>query len=176
MRKTHCCALEKADEWSLGEAELEAFLLSQSASSVGNSYLQTGHQLCCLSHSVMQLLSQMWPQGIRVPFSLRSSQQIAQRGYSVSPVCSFFLQYLSVITISGSFSMESQEAGGVPCLPLSRSESLRMCWRISSPNPDLKFIMKLSLKVPSETPFEMLITGKNIVGEVLQMIILGLLA
>jgi hypothetical protein len=54
--------------------------------------------------------------------------------------------------------------------PLSSSEILRMAWSSSSLKPDLKFIMKLSLKSSLTSPK----IGKNKKeGSVLNIIILG---
>lgn len=125
---------------------------SYSASSVGNSYLQTGHWLCWWSHSPMHSLLNMWPQGSIVAFSLRSSQQIVHLGYSRDPSFSFCLQSFSVISTSGKLLMACSEAGGFPDLPLSCMEALRICSSRLSLTLDLKFISKGFIKSKSPPP------------------------
>jgi hypothetical protein len=77
-----------------------------------------------------------------VALSVRSSQQIEHRGYSLPASTS--LHSLSVIYISGRFFIEDSDAGGVPVLPICYSESRIMCCRIfSSGAKDRKFRFKL---------------------------------
>jgi hypothetical protein len=75
----------------------------------------------------MHSLLNKCPHGILVAFSVRSSQQIEHRGYSLAESLPH-LQSLSVIAISGRVSMADLEAGGVPERPRSSSERRRMCY------------------------------------------------
>ena len=77
-------------------------------------------------------------------FSVRSSQQIEQRGYSLIGESELPLHSLSVISISGKFLIEDSVAGGVPVLPIYNSDRRMMCCRMfSSEAKERKFKFKL---------------------------------
>ena len=79
--------------------------------------------------------------------SFRSSQQMEHLGYSLLE--SVHLQSSSVILTSGSFSITSLLAGGVPERPRSISLRRRMCYiMLSLSKRDLKFKSKFPKNPP----------------------------